>query len=67
MLRTIIKGLAGRYFGSVKVYVFGFAVRGDYHVMLSDIDVAVVTGCEDRELIYRFTKAGSQQKFLEII
>ncbi len=43
-----IKEIAREMFGDVKVYVFGSAVRGDYHPMLSDIDVAVVTNCDDR-------------------
>ena len=45
----IVKKLAQEVLGEVKVYVFGSVVRGDYHPMLSDIDVAVVTSCQDRK------------------
>lgn len=43
-----IKEVAQEMLGDAKVYVFGSVVRGDYHPMLSDIDVAVVTKCKDR-------------------
>jgi len=44
----IIRKIARELLGDVKVYVFGSVVRGDYHPILSDIDVAVVTSCQDR-------------------
>jgi len=50
----LIKKLAEKYFNDVEVYVFGSVVRGDYHVMLSDIDIAIITECEDKNLIYQF-------------
>lgn len=49
-----VKKLAEKYFGNCKVYLFGSAVRRDYHVMLSDIDIAIVTDCIDRNRILRF-------------
>jgi predicted nucleotidyltransferase len=60
-----IKDVAKRYFGDVKVYVFGSVVRGNYHVMLSDIDVAIVTNCKDYKEIYSF-KAEISEKFGDI-
>ncbi|WP_457548506.1 nucleotidyltransferase domain-containing protein [Archaeoglobus sp.] len=60
-----IKEVAKSYFGDVKVYVFGSAVRGNYHVMLSDIDVAVVTNCKDYVKIYSF-KAEIFEKFEDV-
>jgi len=38
-----VKQAAARFLKSYEVYVFGSVVKGDYHVMLSDIDIAVVT------------------------
>jgi len=49
-----IKEIAKRYFGDVKVYIFGSVVRGDYHVMLSNIDIAVITDYKNRERILKF-------------
>lgn len=43
-----IKKIARKYFSDAKVYVFGSVVDGSYHVMLSDIDVAVVTSNFDK-------------------
>ena len=48
-----IKRIAEKYFGSVKLYVFGSVVEGDYHVMLSDIDVAVVVNSYEKEKALR--------------
>ena len=42
-----IKELAENLLGEVEVYVFGSAVEGDYHPVLSDIDIAIVTDSED--------------------
>ncbi len=43
-----IRKLAENLLGEVEVYVFGSAVEGDYHPVLSDIDVAIVT--ENRDI-----------------
>lgn len=51
---NVVKSIAERYFGSCKVFVFGSAVRGDYNVMLSDIDIAIVTECHESEKILKF-------------
>ena len=45
----IVKKIARDLLGDAKVYVFGSVVKGDYHPILSDIDVAVVTSCRDRK------------------
>ena len=60
-----IKEIAKSYFDNVKVYVFGSAVRGDYNVMLSDIDVAIVINCKDYVKIYSF-KAEIFEKFGDV-
>ena len=44
----VVKKIAQELLGDAKVYVFGSVVKGDYHPILSDIDVAVVTSCRDR-------------------
>jgi len=44
-----IKDMAFHFFGPCRVFIFGSALRGDWHPTLSDIDVAVVTNCEDIE------------------
>ena len=49
-----IKDVATHFFGPCRVFIFGSALRGDWHPTLSDIDVAVVTNCEDMEKILRF-------------
>ncbi len=45
----IVKKIAEEILGDVKVYVFGSVVRGDYHPILSDIDIAIITNCSDIE------------------
>ena len=60
-----IKEIAKSYFGNVKVYVFGSAVRGGYNVMLSNIDVAIDTNCKDYVKIYSF-KAEIFEKFGDV-
>ncbi len=39
----VIKDLAIKELGEVKVIVFGSVVKGDYHPALSDIDVLIVS------------------------
>ncbi len=46
-----LKRIAENYFGDCRVFLFGSVARGDYNVMLSDVDVAIVTDCNDREKI----------------
>jgi predicted nucleotidyltransferase len=43
-----IKLMAEEVFGKADAYVFGSTVRGDYHPILSDIDVAIVVEEKDR-------------------
>jgi len=44
-----IKKIAEELLGDVEVYVFGSVISGDYHPVLSDIDVAVVVKEKDKE------------------
>jgi len=38
-----MKVLMSKYLGEFEIYVFGSAVKGDYSIGLSDIDVAIVS------------------------
>lgn len=44
-----IKKIAEELFGDVEVYVFGSVISKDYHLILSDIDVAIVTKNKNKE------------------
>ncbi|MCX7998582.1 MAG: hypothetical protein N3A69_06455, partial [Leptospiraceae bacterium] len=43
-----------KYFKEWKVFMFCSALRGDYNVMLSDIEIAIVTPCKEKEKILEF-------------
>ncbi|ADC64912.1 DNA polymerase beta domain protein region [Ferroglobus placidus DSM 10642] len=60
-----IKKIAKKYFGDARIYVFGSVVEKRYHVMLSDIDIAVVTSNFDKERALKL-KVEIEKKFGEI-
>ncbi|MEM3896851.1 MAG: nucleotidyltransferase domain-containing protein [Archaeoglobaceae archaeon] len=49
-----LKRIAENYFGNCRFFLFGSVARGDYDLMLSDVDVAIITDCKDREKILKF-------------
>ncbi|MGC9069346.1 MAG: nucleotidyltransferase domain-containing protein [Thermoprotei archaeon] len=53
-----IKEIVSKEIKDFKLFVFGSVVRGDFHVMLSDIDIAIVTNekVEDSRLKVKIEK-----------
>ncbi|MCS7244421.1 MAG: nucleotidyltransferase domain-containing protein [Candidatus Calescibacterium sp.] len=49
-----VKSLAEKYFKDIRVFIFGSALRGDYNVMLSDIEIAIVTPCKEKRKFLKF-------------